>query len=540
MINNHKKLIAWNLLAIFTFSNIVPLNLLAVSGGPSQPEVETFQPVGVSGLVNKYTGDFSYNLPLMSVPGPNGSYPLNLIYSAGPGMYQEASWVGLGWNLNPGSIKRHLNGVPDEFNGDIITHFNYEKKQKRKTRTLEAGVNADGTVPFDKDANYGAGAGGSVSGSYSWIDDSYRGEGFSMGYSLETSVHAKLKHVKPNLGLNNSVSLSSFDGITSSFGVSAGLSLAFSAGKFSGASLSSGINWTYNSKSGYRGTSYRSSASVSYNTLDGDGKRVKRRLKKLEASNKGKKTYEMELMEEIIAESVISNGASIGASFTNNDNVTSSIRTSGMARKGESLTWGVGIGVDFDFGNIINLGADVSYTNTTSESEPVNMALPLSSYGYLNLGNSGSTGAMDYATHNQAPLSIKSPQISYPKYAQDGFVATGQGLSGFFQAKRKDIGLLHQNKSEGDIDHKSYEVEVTYGFGVGSDVEGSGLIVSYNQYLDSYTRTTIGKWQNDLFSAFDSEFKQSLSADDYYEAYSFLSTGELTQRDQFDDNDIFL
>lgn len=537
MINNHKKIIAWNLLTIFTLSNIVPLNLLAVSGGPSQPEVETFQPVGVSGLVNKYSGDFSYNLPLMSVPGPNGSYPINLIYSAGPTMYQEASWVGLGWNINPGSIKRHLNGVPDEFNGDKIIHFNYEKKQKRTTKTLGASVNAAANIPFGDNNDYGAGASVEASGSYTWVNDSYKGDGFISGSSLRASIHAKLKQVKPGLSLNNSVSLSSFDGVTSSFGISANVSLA--SGKFAGAGLSTGINWTYNSKSGYRGTSFRSSSVFEYSVLNKDGKEALKKIEELNAEIPDDLTpIKLKEQKEILLKNTISNEVTLGSSFTNNDNVTSPVRTSGMARTGQSSTWGVEIGVKFNFSDIINLGTDVSYTKTESESEPVSPLLQLSSYGYLNLGNGGN-GAMDYATHNQTPLSITTPQIAYPKYAQDGFVATGQGLAGFFQAKRKDIGLLHQNKSVGTIDHKSYEIDLAYGVGVGSDSESSGLIVSYNQYENSYTKTSIGKWDYGLLSDFDSEFKQTLSADDYYEAYSFLSTGELTQRDQFDIDDIF-
>lgn len=542
MINSYRKIIAWKLLTIFTFSNIIPLNMFAVSSGPSQPEVETFQPIGASGLVNKYSGDFSYNLPIMSVPGPNGSYPINLIYSAGPSMYQEASWVGLGWNLNPGAIKRHLNGVPDEFNGDLVTHFNYEKKHSRRTETL--GAEANGSVGIKKGK---AGVSGSAGASYSWIDDSYRGDGFSFGYSLEASAYAKLGKVKPSLGLNNSVSLSSFDGITSSFGISYGI--AVSTGKFSGASLSSGINWTYNSKSGYRGTSYSSSVTRDYAHTNKVGRAAKKRIRKYVKDNKEKAPWMINVATKpdviIASMNTSTRSVSLGSSFTNNDNVTSSISTSGMARTGESTTWGLELGVDFDISSIVNLGGNVSYTNTLSESWPVSEELSLNSYGFLNLGNYGMNGAMDYATHNQAPLSLTTPSISYPKYAQDGFVVNGQGLSGFFQAKRHDIGLLHQNESDGYIDHSSDEATATFGFGMkagegSSSTPGSGLVVSYNTYANSFTRSTISKWDDDLLTNFESEFKQTLSDDDYYEAYSFLSTGELTFRDEFDETNVFL
>jgi len=66
-------------------------------GGPSQPEMASFKSVGTDNMVNLFTGDFNYNIPLLDV----GGYPVNIFYDGGVGMDQEASWVGLGWNINP-------------------------------------------------------------------------------------------------------------------------------------------------------------------------------------------------------------------------------------------------------------------------------------------------------------------------------------------------------------------------------------------------------------------------------------------------------
>jgi len=81
-------------------------------GGPTQPEMSSFKSIGVNNMVNLFTGDFSYNIPLLDV----GGYPVNIYYQGGIGMEQEASWVGLGWNINPGNISRNMRGVPDDFN----------------------------------------------------------------------------------------------------------------------------------------------------------------------------------------------------------------------------------------------------------------------------------------------------------------------------------------------------------------------------------------------------------------------------------------
>jgi len=81
--------------------------------GPVQPETQSFQSVNANNLVDLFTGDFSYNIPLLDV----GGYPVNLHYSSGITMDQEASWCGLGWNINPGSVNRNMRGLPDDFDG---------------------------------------------------------------------------------------------------------------------------------------------------------------------------------------------------------------------------------------------------------------------------------------------------------------------------------------------------------------------------------------------------------------------------------------
>jgi hypothetical protein len=109
--------LALNMIAEYAF----PVAAHALTNGPSQPEVQSFEPVGTSDMVDLFTGDFNYNIPLFELPGPNGGYPFNIAYHSGIGMDQEASWVGLGWNLNPGAIVRDMRGLPDDFNGQTIT-----------------------------------------------------------------------------------------------------------------------------------------------------------------------------------------------------------------------------------------------------------------------------------------------------------------------------------------------------------------------------------------------------------------------------------
>lgn len=112
-----KKTFAVYMALTLFFEVAFPSASLALTGGPSQPEVQSFEPVGTSEMVDPFSGDFSYNIPLMDVDG----YPVNISYHSNITMDQEASWTGLGWNVNPGVINRGMRGLPDDFMGENIT-----------------------------------------------------------------------------------------------------------------------------------------------------------------------------------------------------------------------------------------------------------------------------------------------------------------------------------------------------------------------------------------------------------------------------------
>lgn len=159
-----KKSVSLILCNITTLSLLIqcfaPLSSFALTSGPSTPEVQSFEPIGTTQMVDPFTGDFNYNIPLLDV----GGYPINIAYHAGIEMEQEASWVGLGWNINPGVINRSVRGIADDFNGDKIEYemnlkpnknttlslssplknlevFGFKIKEKYEEKTLELGVN---------------------------------------------------------------------------------------------------------------------------------------------------------------------------------------------------------------------------------------------------------------------------------------------------------------------------------------------------------------------------------------------------------------
>ncbi|WP_046243745.1 hypothetical protein [Hymenobacter terrenus] len=106
-------------------SIIAPTISYALTTGPNQTEFTSYEPVGTTDMVNLITGDFTYNTPLIDVPGPEGGFTLPLAYHSGIGLEDEASWAGLGWNINPGSISRSkVSSADDDY--DNVTNVNVQ------------------------------------------------------------------------------------------------------------------------------------------------------------------------------------------------------------------------------------------------------------------------------------------------------------------------------------------------------------------------------------------------------------------------------
>ncbi len=152
----HQYCSVLRVVAIYLIINIVgsivfPTVALALTSGTSSPEFSGFTPVGSTEMVNTFTGDFAYSLPVIEVPGPQGSgYSMALTYNSGSTGESESSWVGLGWSLNPGSINRSLRGFPDEYKNKNIDYYN--KTRPNWTATAKSTV---GFEVFSSDMKVG-------------------------------------------------------------------------------------------------------------------------------------------------------------------------------------------------------------------------------------------------------------------------------------------------------------------------------------------------------------------------------------------------
>src|SRR5579872_2246020 len=93
---------------------------------PYQPNITGANPVTPSAFqfikytelpVSEYTGIPNISIPLYQIKEDDIDLPVDLTYhSVGIRVNQEASWVGLGWDLSFGSIVQDINDVDDYFN----------------------------------------------------------------------------------------------------------------------------------------------------------------------------------------------------------------------------------------------------------------------------------------------------------------------------------------------------------------------------------------------------------------------------------------
>ncbi|MDD7886034.1 hypothetical protein [Flavivirga sp. 57AJ16] len=282
-------------ITIFGFIIILIISSIATklyAQGPNAPEAASFEPIDATDMVNLSTGDFTYVLPIINVPSPEGGYPLALAYHAGIAMDQEASWTGLGWNLNAGAINRSVNGYPDDYNNVLLTEYFYDEGDEESIYSLSLGYSA-----------YGA---ASVGLGFSWGSNRSLGGYVSVGYGFDLGGDNKLggsiKAGTDGVGVNL--------GLTTSGGLSVGV----------GASTNGGLGGSIGFDNNGTGFSVSSNGSVNISIAQESGK---------------DNTVSLGI-------TLSSNGIGIDAGVTN--------------KTGNDVDGGLGGGLNLQFENTVNMG----------------------------------------------------------------------------------------------------------------------------------------------------------------------------------------
>ncbi|MEO1050964.1 MAG: RHS repeat domain-containing protein [Bacteroidota bacterium] len=203
-----------------------PIVSYALTAGPTAPEYTSFEPVDTTDMVNMLNGDFVYNMPILEVPGPGGGYPLSLSYHGGIKHNQESSWVGLGWNINPGAINRSVQGFADDANDVEYKTLDYSDGGERTTDTYNLALGGKLAGDVSSSLNF----------SLSTTSDTYEGVSRSFSVSSGAGYTFGESPVSPRASLSNGITVS--DGKVSAYR-SVSVGNRFAGSLSTGASISS-------------------------------------------------------------------------------------------------------------------------------------------------------------------------------------------------------------------------------------------------------------------------------------------------------------
>ena len=450
---------------IINISGLMLISVLSFSQA-SQPESSSFSS-GSSEMVDLKTGAFNYDIPLLEV----GGYPINLSYQSGINMNQQASMVGLGWNINIGAITRDMRGLPDDFNGDIIETKTNFKENITVGLNLGSDLEIFGFKPtispkFDptplltskKNSKYNKEATlGLKLGVYY---NSYTGYGFEWVFSPSISAKdGKNKNINKRYELGVNFSKKSDDLTTN---------LKPVIRSYNKSTLISQLN-----------------IGTSINSISG--------LKSL--------SYNFGLREKFTN----SNGW-----MFNNHSYTPSLD---YLFNTSSFTYNAKLGPE-NWGLFTNIKTSVYYTKSKLKDTISNVE----AYGYLYMQNATDHDVIDVNREKDVGYSKESPNLHVPALMSDIFSVSGHGVGGTFRPFRNDVGVLFEPKKSQNYGSGSLGTDFGAGFGVGWKVGVKPSFVIYNEKSN--------KWKNNIVTN-NFDFKSN-QINSLFESAYFKNIGEKT------------
>ncbi|MEO7048715.1 MAG: hypothetical protein ABI091_25665, partial [Ferruginibacter sp.] len=440
-------------------------------GGPGQPEMSSFKPVGSDNMVSPFTGDFSYNIPLLDV----GGYPVNMFYNSGITMDQEASWVGLGWNINPGVINRNMRGVPDDFDGtDIITKMQSIRPDKTWGVSGGFGIKFAGfpVVAPAMDVSFGL---------------SFNNK---LGVAADAGIH-------PALSISQKGASSKTSGL--SYGATVGAALKLNSRN--GASVTPSIDFDV---TGHGGEFGRASIGTNYtysSRLGLEGMHLNAGLRMSERNANELQNNKTDEPSRSLSGNIGTLNSGISFAYPTIVPSVQNIYT----RINYSLSFGVG----FEWA-ALNPHTQLSgyYSeNFIAQKDKITLH---NAYGFLHYqdANNDPKAMLDFNRINDGVYTPNSPAIALPVYTYDIFSITGEGTGGSFRAYRGDIGYMRDA-------HVQTRDEA---FGIGLDAGVGGVAHGGAELSRVLSPTTISRWKENNTAAGVLNFRNN---DSTYQAVYF-------------------
>lgn len=459
--------------ALFLLIQVLQLSTPAVSwaltSGPAQPESKGFQAAGTSDMVDLFTGDFKYNIPLLDVDG----YPVNLNYQSGTGMEDEASWVGLGWNLNVGSITRQVRGIADDAMGDKVVTEHYTKPKI----TVGGRIDVKGEIK-----GIGLNKLLSINGGYTLgiFSDNYTGIGAEIGANAGLSTSfvnggeltgtlgvGVLSNTQNGVDVRPSFSLSLRDKINNNSTVDP---------RFS-ASLG------YNTRGGLKGLTLGASFSVNYSDERGSSSA----------------SYDI-------------GGSNISY---NTPPIIPKVQIPYKSRYGS---------FSIDAGGAAFLGfLGAGGTGYRNIREVKSRFITTPSYGFLyaDKGKNVANALSDFIREKEAAIVPELPNLALPIHTPDLFTYTNQLSSGQFRLYRS-TGIFADNQAEDENTNETLGAD----FGVGAYVHAG--VSKFDEHITNVSR----KWTKENSYLSSGDFQSQQTGNVQKDAAYFRQVGEKNIEDE--------
>lgn len=469
---------------------------MKMRGGPGQTESSGFSLGTTDGLVDKFSGDFSYSIPLMSVEG----YPIVINYNSNVGMNSEASWVGLGWDLNVGSVSREMRGLPDEFNGNqrIVKTVNQLENitSNGKKRGGYLAYSSNAPLSIGKlQLHYPNIQLTALWGSY---DNTYLGNGKTFDFGLQSGFSiTEGIYFGPQFGFG--FTRDSKNGVSRNG--SFNLKVAHEGDVFSGGG---GVTYakSYNSRMGTTSRSIGLGANGTYSSRQTSG----------------------------------IDGIGVSTDLTYGS--ITSIPSISHSGEGKSLRVGFDLFTEINKGGRWKVGfllQNYSSSNNLlygNENFAALQKIEHEAFGYLHSGKRVATGKednlalMDFNRTNDSQFSSEMKNLPFSFQTYDIFRASALGISGTFRAHRSDVGTYFDPNGTNTNSGNTHDIDL--GLVIGSGAPKLKLGYSYGEQNGD---AESGNWENASFTSNGGNiltFNEELDGNDFDQSVSFKALGEST------------
>lgn len=475
----HKRKITTVLLFSYALQIIPVSTSYAITGYGTMPEYSSFEPVATTNMVNNFDGSFTYNIPLLNVP--NG-YPINLSYHSGDVSPESmASWVGLGWNINPGTINRIKRGTPDDWDGTQQVKY---WSRMPKNWTISGGLSGQ-----------------------------FEGFGNELG-----------------VGLGASIAYNNYNGITPTFTASvtgmqgiASLNFTLSDGNF-----------------GFQPTVNPSAIFKRFKKEKGDNPSKKDKAERDKKLNDAITDGRLNNREALSISSQHPDAKKVEHKGTSSSQVSFSGFSGGFTSASGKIGVNFSMGGMFGPANYaaatspyngfmarlkFNIGANIGPVPADLEGEvygsyveqtPVEMiSKPAVGYLYSEkaVGDANNDKTMDYYMELDKTFEKRERYLGYPIPNNDMFSQSGEAMGGAFRARRSEFGNYRPNYSES----KDWGVNAGYDFNFPISIPPvfiNGVFTNGIQVGGSYHVVREKDWRENRRGDYQAEFEFKPSSDD--------------------------